>query len=207
MKPCVGFSRDARATDGLYSSCKVCNAAYYAVNAAHVRATTKAYRDARPEAERQRSAKWRKANPEKFRAAIVRWAKAHPDKLAASQTKHHAAHPDARRARNMKWEKANPESVTASKHRRRARVLNAPGDGVTTAQWRAVLAASLGLCLYCNERRPLEMDHVDPLSRGGAHDVGNIAAACMPCNRSKIDTTLIVWLAQRAASRTLTRAA
>lgn len=201
------FSKDARATDGLYSSCKSCNAAYYAANSGRVRARVRAYQNANPERERLRGAAWRQKNPEKYRASIDRWEKSHPERLAASQAKHHAAHPNARRLRNVKWEKANPESVAASKARRRARVLNAPGAGVTAAEWRETLAESLGLCVYCNEHRTLEMEHVDPLSRGGAHEKDNIAAACLPCNRSKSDTPLLVWMAQRAASRTLAVAA
>jgi 5-methylcytosine-specific restriction endonuclease McrA len=180
---------------------------YYSKNAERIKATVKAYRDADPDAERKRCAVWRRANPEKFRAATSRWNRAHPESLLAAQTRHHAAHPDARRARNVKWESANPASVAASKARRRARVLNAPGDGVATGQWQAMLDESLGLCAYCHERRPLEMDHAEPLSRGGAHGAENVAAACMPCNRSKSNSVLVVWLARRAASRTLANAA
>lgn len=206
-KPLSGFSRDARAADGLYSSCKACNAAYYAAHAAIACAREKSRREADPEKARRQSAEWRRANPEKSRAAIVRWERAHPDRGRARDAKHHAAHPDARRIRNARWVKANPESVIASKHRRRALVLNAPGGGVTTEQWDGILTDSLGLCVYCNERRSLEMEHVEPLSRGGAHDPENIAAACAPCNRSKNDTKLVVWMARRAASRTLAQAA
>ena len=39
----------------------------------------------------------------------------------------------------------------------------------------------------------------NPVSRGGAHDVDNIAGACDYCNKSKNDSPLLVWLARRAA--------
>ena len=39
-----------------------------------------------------------------------------------------------------------------------------------------------------------------PLSLGGAHDIDNIAAACVSCNSSKCDTPLEVWLATRTIS-------
>lgn len=206
-KALTAFSKDARSASGLCSSCKSCQAIHYAANAERVRAAVKTYHMADPERARARSAKWRKANPARSRELIARWGNAHPGRLAISQAKHHAAYPKSRRTRNAKWQKAHPESVAASKARRRARVLNAPGAGVTATEWSEMLTAALGLCVYCNERRPLEMEHVDPLSRGGAHEQDNIAAACLPCNRSKNDSTLVVWMAQRAASRTPARAA
>lgn len=78
---------------------------------------------------------------------------------------------------------------------------------MTVEEWQSVVDESLGLCAYCNDPSHLTMDHVMPLARGGAHDTENIAAACGPCNRSKGNTKLIVWMARRAASRTLALAA
>jgi 5-methylcytosine-specific restriction endonuclease McrA len=52
------------------------------------------------------------------------------------------------------------------------------------------LAAQGGRCAYCG--RPLRaseatIDHVRPLSRGGADDQSNVVAACRPCNEAKDD--------------------
>lgn len=55
-----------------------------------------------------------------------------------------------------------------------------------------------GRCAYCGEpmvlepqgsRRVATLDHVVPLSRGGAHHWENTAAACAPCNQAKGDMT------------------
>lgn len=49
-------------------------------------------------------------------------------------------------------------------------------------------------CTYCGERgKRLECDHVVPVSKGGSNDLGNLATACLPCNRSKRDKTLTEW--------------
>ncbi len=45
-------------------------------------------------------------------------------------------------------------------------------------------------CVYCAS--PLDvhtatLDHVHPLSHGGAHDSANVVVACAPCNRLKGD--------------------
>ena len=43
-------------------------------------------------------------------------------------------------------------------------------------------------CQYCGERRPLTIDHVQPVSRGGLHRWENVVAACGPCNTRKGNT-------------------
>lgn len=50
-------------------------------------------------------------------------------------------------------------------------------------------------------RAPLapSLDHIVPLSRGGRHEVGNLAAACFPCNCSKNDRLLSEWSGRLAA--------
>lgn len=43
-------------------------------------------------------------------------------------------------------------------------------------------------CVYCGTALGLEnatLDHVIPLSRGGSHHLGNLVAACQPCNQRK----------------------
>ncbi len=112
----------------------------------------------------------------------AKWAKNNPEKDAA-----------AKRA----WKAANPEKAQAYVVARRARKRNAPGRGVSAAQWRDALAASLGICSYCNgPLAPATFDHIEPINTGGAHDVDNLAVACKRCNDSKNDTALLVWLAK-----------
>jgi 5-methylcytosine-specific restriction endonuclease McrA len=41
-------------------------------------------------------------------------------------------------------------------------------------------------CAYCGAKpKRLEIDHITPLSRGGAHSLANIVAACRTCNARK----------------------
>lgn len=45
-------------------------------------------------------------------------------------------------------------------------------------------------CVYCGARldqHTATLDHVSPLARGGAHEIGNLVSACAPCNRLKGD--------------------
>lgn len=41
-------------------------------------------------------------------------------------------------------------------------------------------------CAYCGARGvPLQIDHIDPRSRGGSNRISNLALACGPCNQAK----------------------
>lgn len=147
-----------------------------------------------------KSAEYRKAHPDRERAAQRRWQLAHPEKMRAKTARSKARYPGRYRARYAAWQKENAERCQAHTAARRALKRNAPGDGVSPEQWEEVLAGSLGLCAYCGEpTAALTMDHVEPLTRGGAHDPANVVAACLACNSSKHNYPLIVWMARRAA--------
>jgi hypothetical protein len=60
---------------------------------------------------------------------------------------------------------------------------------------REVLAEAL--CHYCRGLWPNEVDHVQPVSRGGTDDRENLVAACHRCNWEKLDFTPEEWRAWR----------
>jgi len=48
-------------------------------------------------------------------------------------------------------------------------------------------------CCYCGKTPPeviLELDHIDPKSKGGKDDINNLLTACFDCNRGKRDIPL-----------------
>lgn len=56
-------------------------------------------------------------------------------------------------------------------------------------------------CVYCAthlDQRTATLDHVVPLARGGAHDAGNLVAACAPCNRLKGELQPFEFFARHA---------
>lgn len=43
-------------------------------------------------------------------------------------------------------------------------------------------------CAYCGKTPPavtLEVDHIEPISKGGSDDINNLITACFDCNRGK----------------------
>ena len=77
----------------------------------------------------------------------------------------------------------------------RARGLSRPRSRVLSAMTkRAIKRAAVRdcgrRCVYCGNPLNLEtatLDHVFPLSKGGAHSPGNLVSACAACNRLKGD--------------------
>ena len=73
-----------------------------------------------------------------------------------------------------------------------------PGKRVGGATWQRlkqfVFDRDGFTCRYCGAVNVLlECDHVVPVSRGGNSDPSNLAASCVPCNRSKGDKLLEEW--------------
>ena len=56
---------------------------------------------------------------------------------------------------------------------------------VTEEDWENIKARYQYRCAYCRERKPLTMDHVKPLAKGGAHHRINLIPACHSCNAKK----------------------
>ncbi len=119
---------------------------------------------------------------------------------AAYARAYRAARPNLwreRRARNPeKW----LDDAIAGNQRAKARKKNAPGDGVSRSQWVAILNEYGHRCAYCARQVKLTMDHVVPLSKGGAHDPINVVPACRECNSGKWDRNILQWLAARVAA-------
>lgn len=87
------------------------------------------------------------------------------------------------------------EKVQRLKVRRRDWI-DRNNDGTLTADAIMRLFADAKMCSYCGRTmRSVEksLDHVVPLSRGGAHSITNVVIACKPCNFSKHTATLEEW--------------
>lgn len=48
-------------------------------------------------------------------------------------------------------------------------------------------------CAYCGSRSSLQLEHIVPISKGGAHDISNIVPACRSCNFSKHASPMESW--------------
>jgi len=88
---------------------------------------------------------------------------------------------DKRYARTEKGRFSKRKTEIKRKHQ-----IKASDCTLTRDQWREIKEKFDHRCAYCNRKMDrLEMDHVYPLSKGGAHTVENIVPACRTCNAKK----------------------
>ena len=53
-------------------------------------------------------------------------------------------------------------------------------------------------CVYCGAKdTPLEVEHIQPKSKGGSNRVSNLTIACVPCNQAKSNLDIQEFLAER----------
>ena len=83
-----------------------------------------------------------------------------------------------------------------AKKRRDRTLMRTLAVDVTEADAVAMRAAA-SHCIYCGRElgKDRTLDHVVPLSRGGAHAKRNLVPACRSCNSSKQDKDLSQWAA------------
>ncbi len=91
------------------------------------------------------------------------------------------------RQRYREWRKRTPRLARLRKMRRRAAKAAAPHRPYSLQDVGTVFRDQAGRCWWCGKHTNLTIDHVHPLSRGGADAIDNIVGACLPCNSGKKD--------------------
>lgn len=134
------------------------------------KARAKAWYDKNKERAKATNRKWRTENADKMREYRQKWKSSNPLKDKESKSRY-------LRTEKGKVSKANKA------HRRRERFLENRSP-ITNEQMMIIRSAKT--CFYCGIRsRRMEIDHMVPLAKGGAHSKDNIVMACGPCNRAK----------------------
>jgi 5-methylcytosine-specific restriction endonuclease McrA len=107
---------------------------------------------------------------------------------------------EAKKAYKAVWNKGEKgrASMLAAKQRRRSRLRALGGPGVSRQEWLWLCSARADeqgnvRCTWCNEICKPTMDHVTPITRGGAHVASNIVVACLSCNSSRGNRLIHEW--------------
>jgi len=131
---------------------------------------------------------------EQAKVAAQEWFAANPEKAAATRRAYYVSHRERIAAQNRAWKAANQERFRTYQKAYRAKLWDVEVD-LTFDEWQEILDSFDGHCAYCDRTdRPLEMDHMVPVSRGGAHTACNVVPTCRPCNRRKSDRTVDEFL-------------
>lgn len=142
--------------------------------------------------ERERRRRWREENREISRQKARDYREVHLDECRERNRSYYHRNRDTMRSQNARWYREHPEKNRLNQKMRRARK-SGTADNISPVQWDGILKTYDYRCAYCRSERPLTMDHLMPLSRGGKHCRDNIVPACIRCNCSKGPKTPLEW--------------
>jgi 5-methylcytosine-specific restriction endonuclease McrA len=145
---------------------------YVEANKEKVRAREAAYRERNKERRRQQAREYRLRDPEHWAVICQRWINKNKD--------------GPRKAAKA-YSLRNPEKCRANYASRRCREIQAEGN-FTGHDIKALLLSQEFKCAICGcdiHRKPFQVDHIRPLSKGGTNYAGNLQITCPPCNRRK----------------------
>ena len=142
----------------------------------------KRYYHSHKEEARVKSKIWRFKNKERIRINNAKYVKSNRSKATEW---------------SRRWRHKNPAKTQAYDSIRRAMELNAATDKKSVVDFFSwVRNQDYVSCTYCGafiSGKSVEIDHIVPITRGGAHHPDNFAVSCLPCNRSKSDYLLHEW--------------
>lgn len=195
----TAFSLSKAHKGGYHAHCKACYKAWYDANKARIRETKNAQRAANPEFYRNQERARYRLNPDQTRNRKYQWYWSNAESRRAARNKYYWANVNTERAkarlryqqnderereRGRLWRKANKVTCRIAYHRYKAR-RRANGGTFTKQQWNALCQKYDNRCLSCGEQKPLTIDHIIPISKGGSNDISNIQPLCLSCNDRK----------------------
>lgn len=194
-RPLDEFYRRADSKDGRSGWCRDCARTYYS-------AASRKWNEENRERRRELDRKRYQADPERHRATKRAYDERNREAINARARERYA---DGGRERAQAYRAKNPERGRAAVRRcyrknrakrldwaHRRRLIEVEG-AVPPEKIDALLGQP---CAYCGATENIELDHIVPIARGGAHDLENLAPACLPCNRSKGAKLLSEWRAE-----------
>lgn len=187
-KPCKHGHVDIRETKN--GTCKTCRNLYYKNNSERIKIAVKSYRIAIMNSSEERIASYKKKKAE----------------YAAKKRKSDQAFLERQRLisrKNVKlWKLNNRDrylaSVKSSKAKRRGAVGKFTSDDVAK-----ILENQQWLCVECKTDLKLSgyhIDHIVPVSKGGANWPSNLQCLCAPCNLAKGSKMPEEWEAEKIRS-------
>lgn len=195
VKSLDGFHRQASSKDGRQPYCRECNSRVAAQKKTarkavdpefveHLRQYRAGHYQDHREEQKAAARAWREANPARVAATQAAYLVNHPERRADTHRRYREANADKRREAFRAWAQANPEMSRIRQQRRRAHKRSVLTVPFSVDQLSSRLAYFGGRCWMCGDAAST-LDHVKPISLGGAHVLANLRPACGACNSRK----------------------
>lgn len=131
---------------------------------------------------------WCSLNKEKIKAAdAARWVR-NKERLSKQAAAWRAANPELYKKAGAEWRANNKEKIRiAASDKRALKKRNSAGKLSPDIASR-LLVLQRGKCAVCKTKLKMtgyDLDHIVPLSKGGAHADSNLQLTCPRCNRKK----------------------
>lgn len=184
VKPGSAFQQDKVSVDGLRSWCIDCTTEYQRKWASDKRKIDADFveRSRKASREYQRRLSQDPHKAELKRQSRRQWYRSmasDPEKVFEYREKKRVYHQAIKYRPHVV---INDRLTTA---RARARRYHVQIEPFSADDWKEMLEKFSHCCAYCGTSEKLEMDHIVPLSRGGAHAASNIVPSCKRCNSIK----------------------
>ncbi|MFE9335293.1 HNH endonuclease [Streptomyces sp. NPDC007063] len=164
-KPIEAFTPNASYEDGRPKKCRACDSRY--------------------------NRKYVAKNAVKRHAYFREYSRQYRTKNAKHTQRYYQENKERYAASGKRWRQNNPDKARTYNAKRRALKRNARHEPYSRTD---IFARWDSLCAYCDAIAE-HLDHVYPLSRGGADAAHNLVPACQPCNSAKGAKTLAEWAA------------
>lgn len=136
------------------------------------------------------------------------WPSGGPSRNPKAQREYHRRYRDKNRTRiNEIARRSRVNNKQAIKFASQIRSAQTRRDGISKEEVAARMLSTNGRCVYCGDKCDrLEVEHIEPVSRGGSFEIDNIVPACRWCNASKGNKDVADWLAEEFGIAGLARA-
>lgn len=151
---------------------------------------TEAQKDAARERNRRYYQRLKAERPEVLAEKAARDNEAARERGWPTAQRYRQAHPDLVRERTKRWQEANPETYSAVRLTSRFKAKGGDYSDMDRIDLISLFARDEGRCGICGEDVEFDaasVDHIKPVSAGGAHKWGNVQLAHIVCNSRKGD--------------------
>lgn len=129
---------------------------------------------------------WKAQNAERLGVAVAAYLARNKESIRAKRAEYSILNKVALNAKSAEWRRANPEKTRIQQHNRRARVRGAVGR-LSKNLFERLYVLQRGKCACCGADlgKDCHMDHIVPLSKGGANVDSNMQLLTLVCNIRK----------------------
>lgn len=193
IKPLDQYQKRASANDGHAYQCKDCASAYeQARKIARREYANTRYRDNQQfrEIAKQR-VRQRYATNNHYRDAtkqrVKRWQNIYRERVNEQARRRYDPQKERYRKAKMLADPVKRHRHVLLRRRQwhKRRILKQAAGDFTPQEWLEMCARHNHRCAACGEKKPLTVDHVVPLSKGGTNTIDNLQPLCLPCNLRK----------------------